>query len=739
MALLGLAFFLSGAAALVYQVVWQRILTLHTGIGVVSVSLIVAAFMAGLGFGSHLGGVLSGRLRRRSALVAFALIELGVGLFAAVSCRLYHEGLASLATSLYRTTAGSALAHFAAFLLPTTLMGMSLPFLVRATVRETASASRVIGTLYGVNVLGAATGALLAPWVLVRYLGMEGAVLLGAGANLVAAAAALLTARRGLVEGAAAAASAGPAPLAVGPPRARFGLWLLLYGFSGFLALSLEILWFRLMDVGVKSTAYTFGTVLSLYLLGLGAGSLVGGRRASRLERPLQAFLDFQLLLLGCAGGALALVAGLPPATPGYSWFFEYWRQEPFFHLGADWNAATLLRLYALLPLTLFGLPTVLMGLSFGALQRAVQDDPEASGRKVGLLQAANIVGCTAGSLVTGLLLLERVGTAGTMRLLVAGGGLVFLVLRARERRAGRGVWLRAAALGLVLLALPSNDALWRRLHGIRDPQPKAFIGEDASAVSAMFPGEGERWRVTVNGLPHSWLPFEGIHTLLGAVPALIHPAPEEIAVIGLGSGETAWAVACRQETKRVRVFEIAASQPRLLAQVSLVAPFRSLLELLSDRRVRAEAADGRQALRRDERRYDVIEVDALHLTSAGSGNLYSVEFFRLCARRLKPGGLVCSQKPSRRVGLTFAEALPHVLDFGNMVIGSNQEIAIDVAAWQARLRAPGVARRFDPESLAGISARLAAATAGARNPTARVGFDRDLFPRDEFGTPAGW
>ena len=737
MTLLGLAFFLSGAAALVYQVVWQRILTLHTGIGVVSVSLIVASFMAGLGLGSQLGGVLSGRLRPRAALRAFALIELGVGLFAAVSCRLFHDGFGVIAADLYRTTAGSALAHFAAFLVPTTLMGMSLPFLVRATVRETATASRVIAALYGINVLGAACGAVLAPWVLVRYLGMEGAVLLGAFANLLAAAAALLTARRGLLEARAGGAAPIDAPRTAAPPR--FGLCLLLYGLSGFLALSLEILWFRVMDIGVKSTAYTFGTVLALYLLGLGAGSLAGGRRAARLAQPLATFLDYQLLLLVSAGGALALVAWLPPETPVYGWFFEYWRQEGFFHLGADWNAGTLLRLYALLPLALFGLPTVLMGLSFAALQRAVQDDPEASGRKVGLLQAANILGCTAGSLLTGLVLLERLGTAGSMRVLLAGGGLVFLILRARQPGTARGVWGRAAALLLVLLALPSNDALWRRLHGIAEPQLLAFIGEDASAVSAMFQGQGERWRVTVNGLPHSWLPFEGIHTLLGALPAVIHRSPEEIAVIGLGSGETAWAVACRPETKRVSVFEIAASQPRLLVQVSVRAPFRSLVELLSDRRVRAEAADGRQALARSERRYDVIEVDALYLTSAGSGNLYSVEFFELCARRLKPGGLVCSQKPSRRVGLTFSEAFPHVLDFGNMVIGSNQEIPIDLQAWQGRLAEPGMAQRFGAESLEAIRQRLAAVERGVRNPTARVGFNRDLYPRDEFGTPVGW
>ena len=738
MALLGLAFFLSGAAALVYQVVWQRILTLHTGIGVVSVTLIVASFMAGLGLGSQLGGVLSGRLRPRAALAAFALIELGVGLFAAVSCRLYHEGLGALAAGMYRTTAGTALAHFAAFLLPTTLMGMSLPFLVRATVRDSATASRVIAALYGINVLGAAAGALLAPWVLVRYLGMEGAVLAGALANLLAAAAALLTAGRRTLEARPSNPEAGEASRSTTEP-ARFGLCLLLYGLSGFLALSLEILWFRVMDVGVKSTAYTFGTVLALYLLGLGAGSLAGGRRAARLERPLTAFLDLQILLLGCAGAGLALLAWLPPATPIYAWFVEYWREEGFFHLGADWNAASLLRLYALLPFALFGLPTLLMGLSFGALQRAVQDDPERSGRRVGLLQAANILGCTAGSLLTGLVLLERLGTAGSMRFLLLGGGLVFLLLRARQPLGSRGAWLRAGALGVVVLTLPSNDAFWRRLHGIAASVPTGFVGEDASAVSAMFPAAGERWRVTVNGLPHSWLPFEGIHTLLGAMPALVHEAPEEIAVIGLGSGETAWAVACRPETKRVRIFEIAASQPGLLRQVSLVAPFASLVELLSDRRVSIEAADGRQALVRDERRYDVIEVDALHLTAAGSGNLYSLEFFELCARRLKPGGLVCSQKPSRRVGLTFAEAFPHVLDLGNMVLGSNQPIPIDVAAWQARLRAPAVARRFDAETLAGISERLAGFVPGARNPTARVGFNRDLFPRDEFGTPAGW
>lgn len=740
MVLLGVAFFLSGAAALVYQVVWQRILTLHTGIGVVSVALIVAAFMAGLGLGSHFGGVLSARVSPRRALRLFALLELGVGLFAAISCRLYYDGFGALASSLYATAAGAAVAHLGAFLLPTTLMGMSLPFLVRATVRETASASRVIGVLYGVNVLGAAAGALLAPWVLVRFLGLEGAALTGTVANLVAAAAALAVGHRAAH---ADEAAVTPRPPTGGPVGAlhpgSFRLWTLLYALSGFLALSLEVAWFRLMEVGVKSTAYTFGTVLCTYLLGLGAGSLVGGRRAERLARPLEAFLDYQLLLIACAGAAVALVAGLPPATPVYRWFFDYWRHDPFFQLGADWNAGALARLYGLLPLALYGAPTVLMGLSFGALQRAVQDDPATSGRKVGLLQAANIAGCTAGSLATGLVLLERIGTAGTVRLLVAVFGIVFLLVRARAAGLSRALLARAAALGLVLVALPSNDSLWKRLHGVTADEPPSFIGEDASAVSVVVPGVEGRWRVSVNGLPHSWLPFDGIHTLLGALPAVIHPAPEEIVVVGLGSGETAWAASCRPETRTLRVYEIAAAQPRLLRAVTVVAPFPDLVELLSDPRVTMRAADGRQALSRDERRYDIVQVDAMFLTSAGSGNLYSVEFFRLCASRLKPGGLVCTQKPGRRVGLSFAEALPYSLDFGNIVVGSNDPLPIDPATWEARLQRPEVARHFAAEALEGIRARLYEARPARRNPGARVGLNRDLFPRDEFGTPAGW
>ena len=499
--LVGLAFFASGSAALVYQVVWQRVLAFHTGVGITSVALIVAAFMAGLGLGSHVGGILSARVTPRTALRLFAGLEILIGLFALVSVSLYYDGLDRWASGLYRSTAGAALSHFLALLPPTVLMGMSLPFLVRALVRDVLTAPRTIGLLYGINVLGAAAGALVTPWWLLRFYGMDGAVNWGVAANLLAGVAAVAA---GLLHDRAGDRPPAPppaptAPEAVAPePVERHGLplWMGLYALSGFIALSLEILWFRVMDVAVKSMAFTFGSVLCFYLLGLGLGSLVGGRLAPRWSRPLSTFVVLQCALLVYAAIAVTLLARTPVSAPGYAWFVDYWATDHFFQLGADWNPATLARLYVFLPVLLYGPPTFMMGLSFTALQRAVQDDPRTSGRKVGLLQAANIGGCVAGSLVGGLLLIDRLGTPGTLRVLVAVGGIVFL-----------GVWLRhggsrrvaigwAVTLALALAAVPGGDAFWTRLHGVTASDRPSFIGEDATAVCAVTPNLGETWRI---------------------------------------------------------------------------------------------------------------------------------------------------------------------------------------------------------------------------------------------------
>jgi hypothetical protein len=723
-------FFLSGASALVYQVAWQRILSLHSGVGLYSVAMIVAAFMAGLGLGSHLGGAASARVSGRGALRLFAGLELAVGLMGVLSPRFYYDWLYPKAAVLPSPSWAAGLVHFLALLPPTALMGMSLPVLVRAMVRKAEAAGPTIGYLYGINVLGAGVGALLAPWVLIKQWGIPGAVLAAAGGNWAAALGALLL---GFLSPPGADAPREPAPAGVAPletPGGRpFGLWFGLYALSGFCALSLEIVWFRLLDVGVKATAFTFGTVLAVYLLGSAAGCLLGAVLVARLRRPLRSFLVIQCLLLAVSGVAVLILVRLPADTPFYRWFVAYWAGYGFFPFGHVWDPGFVARLYLVLPAALFALPTALMGLAFPVLQRAVHDDPRTAGRKVGALQAANIAGGMAGSLLVGLLALGHLGTADTLRLILA-GGLVFAAVGAHAY--GRVFALPAGALVVLVLALPGQDELWRRLHGL-PPGPAAFIEEDATSVVALAP-DGNAWRLSVNGKGNSWLPFGGIHTVLGALPALIHPAPRQVAILGLGSGDTAWAAACRKETRGLKVFEISAPEPRILGRLAGEPGMGALRELLEDPRLRIDLTDGRHALEAEATRYDLLEADPTWPESAYSGNLYSLEFFTLCARRLERGGIFCTWAPTRRSHATFRRAFPHVLEAvrGTVLLGSNEPLPLDLEAWRARLEAASA--YLGPDRARDVGLRLERCRPAFREE--RPDLNRDLFPRDEFASP---
>src|SRR4029079_3023470 len=180
-----LAFFLSGAAALAYQVAWQRLLALQTGVGLYSIAVIVAAFMLGLGLGSHLGAVVSRRISRRRALALFAACELTIAAFGALSCTLYYDWLYVRWGSVYGEPLRAGLLQFASLALPTMLMGMSLPFLTRAMGRAASTAGETIGFLYAINVLGAAAGAFATPWVFIRHYGIRTAVMAAVAANVV--------------------------------------------------------------------------------------------------------------------------------------------------------------------------------------------------------------------------------------------------------------------------------------------------------------------------------------------------------------------------------------------------------------------------------------------------------------------------------------------------------------------------------------------------------------------------
>jgi predicted membrane-bound spermidine synthase len=367
------------------------------------------------------------------------------------------------------------------------------------------------------------------------------------------------------------------------------------------------------------------------------------------------------------------------------------------------------------------------MGVSFPILQRAVHDDPATSGRKVGALQAANIAGCTAGSLLVGLVSLQHLGTPGTLRLLLV-LGVVFALVGLRFY--GRSFVVPALLLLALAVAVPGPDRLWRRLHGVAASAPLALFDEDATSVVAVTPDE-RGWKLSVNGKGNSWMPYGRGHTLLGALPATVHPAPAEVAVVGLGSGDTAWAAAWRPGTRSLTVFEISAPQPRILWRLVGLVDVPDTRHLLQDPRLRIRIEDGRKALETGERLFDLIETDATWPETAGSGNLYSVEFFAAASRRLKPGGVMCTWAPTARVAASFRSVFPHALeeDDAEVLIGSLSSIPFTPEVWRARAAASvgylGASRTKDVVEALG---RLRPA-----DPVPDVAPNRDLFPRDEY------
>ena len=725
-------FVISGAAALVDQVSWQRVLALTTGVGVASISIITAAFMAGLGLGSHWGGILSERLSPRKAMIRFGIIELGVAAFAALSIPIYYRVLYQEMPFLYDGLLRATFTHLISLLPPTLLMGMSLPFLVRAMVRRRQGAARTIGILYGANALGAAVGALATPWILLRFLGVTGSVLVGASGSAAAGIGALLLSSRIPDHDPVEAPAAETPPAASDEPAPPFNWWIALYGLSGFVSLSLEIIWFRLIDVAAKGGAFTFGTLLFVYLVGLAAGSLVAARTVASFKRPLATFLLCQVGIVFMTVGAMELLVYLPAGVPGIDWLLRYGAQPSGVRM-TNFILNDFVVAYVVLPLLLFGPSTFLMGLGFPVLQRATQADPQGSGKRVGLLQAANIAGCTLGSLVTGLLALDVIGTAGVVQGLCA-ISIVVALFGYRVTREQRFAVL-AAALLLMTLAFPSNDRLWRRMLG--DPNEQlTIVEENAASVTALTPQPDESYHLVINGRYNSWVPFGWLHTVIGGLPALAHPNPVEVAVVGLGSGDTAWGAGIREETKSIRVFEIASSQPRLLARVAKRPKMERLEQFLSDTRVTVVKDDGRRRLTADGRLYDIIVADAIDPDHSMITYLYSLEYYTLVRDRLNPGGLVCVLAKTPRIRAAVQRAFKYVVYFReDLLLASPDPIVIDKDLWLGRVRSQHVIDYIGKARMR----ELVGFIEQARYPTpqesaARGEMNRDLEPRDEFG-----
>jgi len=737
---LSILFFLSGAAALIYQLAWQRLLVFYTGSDTMSISLIVTAFMSGLGIGYLFGGKLADRATPERNLRYFVLAELGILLFALVSKVLLYDGLYAIVPATSSPVVLYGLL-FLVLLVPTFLMGVSLPVLSKAfRFGAIADQARFIGHLYFVNTLGAAIGALVTGVFLVRILGYEHTILVGAVLNGCCAIGALLLGlgKAPTREAPASAVVSLPAPLVLSK---RFMLWCGHYALSGFAALTMELIWFRVLGSLIKSIAITFSILLTIYLGCMAIGTYVGTRIAKRRssEAVERLFLRAQIALYIYTGLAFIVFVALLGHWGPIQFLWDYFRSyEP------DLTPRILLSTHVLVPLVLMSPPTFLMGLCFSLSQALLQDKFEEVGRKVGWLQFINIVGSALGACWVTWFGFEVFGTAVLLKIIVA-LGLCYVVVFYRRSEGSKLVsGIFAAALIAVVIMLPGTDKFWLRLNGLEDAD-RFIIDENGSGLSIvkLMEREGEQVGVVfANGLGQSRMPYrtDPTHIDLGAIPVLLHPDPHAVAVIGMGSAGTLYGAAARPQTKLLTCFEIMSNQPKVLRVYADRVQDAAVIRVLDDPRLTTVVNDGRYELRVGAQRYDIIEADALRPNSAFSGNIYSAEYFELVRERLKPKGWVVSWCPTPRVLSTFCSVFPHVAySDGLLLIGSMEPIELAWDQLEARLADPFTRTHFEVADI-DIAVQIEPFKTSLRVIEPAMyegqGVNTDLFPKDEFQLP---
>lgn len=746
--ILFLTFAATGFSALTLQVVWQRVLSLHAGIDLMAATTVVTAFMAGLGLGSLAGGAMADRLGAKRSLLVFALSNAAIGAFAWISLWLFYDVCRRFAAELDSAAAMFAF-HFLLLVIPTTLMGLSLPLLARGAVAASREIAPLVGRLYAVNTLGAAVGAAVAGWVLLGELGFVATVRVAGALNLAAAAVVLLLWK---TTGPEAQAPAEPAmaTAAPGSSRERLWPWFLMYGLTGAVAIGLEVVYFRVIDTIWRNNSYTFATVLAIYLLLFALGTSLGARRAGRVERPDLWFLGLQLAV--GASSLLGMLALLhPPDAFGIKDFVShYYTTGGFMHGGYSVHnlkeAARLVYAHIVAPLLVMGAPVLLMGASFPFVQALVARRLDSLGRRTGTLLFSNICGNVIGGALTGFGLLDRLGTAGTLQLLAGVLVLPGLVAAARFPTPRQRFASAAGTAGLMavcVIAFPSNERFWAFFNNV--PVDRFEVAEDRACVTSLV-DEGPQTFLYINGSWQNGHPYDFFHILIGLLPSLLHERPQRGLAVGLGIGSTAYAMAQDPRIERVDCVEICGSEMRLVASLAERGSITSR-RLIEDPRVHLIAADGRRWLLARPEPYDVIVVDVVRPTSAYSGNLYSQEFYELIASRLSEDGVFVQWIPTERMLNTVRRVFRHVAigevpDYfaSRFIVASNAPLLLNPATLRERLAGVNLDASFNPEQ----KHRLVEFFGGEKQlqrlwerrkveALPAEHFNHDLHPRDEY------
>jgi spermidine synthase len=735
------AYVLSGCAALIYEVVWTRLLTQQLGQSVWAVSTVLGAFMGGMGAGALAGGALVGRCGAARALHLYAGLE-GVIAVAALAMPLSLAAVTPLLAFAYTEAGGGAgfvTARLASTVLllfvPTFAMGATYPLAARAAGDASDHAGSMAATLYAGNTAGACAGAALAGFSFIPLLGLHQTTFVAVTLNLTAAGIAVWLATRAGPP-APAGAPARPVPRRehtrarrqeskhassnrrtrthpthpVVTDSARIGIALSALVLTGFAALAHEVAWTRVLALTIGPTTYAFSMMLALFILGLAAGSAAGAWVAARVRRPM-IVLAAVLMLAGAA--ALAAV----PQVHGLTLRVAELVRSPQAGFGTVLRAEFALFAWLLLPIA------AAFGAAFPLALRIAADGSDSVPRRAALLYGANTLGAIAGSLAAGFVLVPRLGVQRTIEaiaLLTVAAGILLLFAIPLRRWIGIAAVAAFAIVGGAVWKAPRWDVAllsagaYKYAPLVRGPDLEAAL----SAGTVLFNRDGAAGTVTVRRLAGALtLAIDGkvdasnagdmqTQKLLAHVPLMLHTRPRRAAIIGLGSGVTLGA-ALRHPLERVDSIEISTE---VVSAAGFFANDNN--HGLADPRSTVIVGDGRTHLLLAPAAYDVIISEPSNPWMAGVASLFAREFFLAARRALAPDGIVCQWAHAydiksddlRSIVATFSSVFPH----GTMWLVGQSDILLVASGTEIMPRLPTLLSSFARPGVAEDLARVA-------------------------------
>lgn len=634
--------------------------------------MVVTAFMLGLGLGSLLGGVAS-RSRPLPLLRIFGVVELLIAAYGIFSLRVFHWAADFTAGSPPLQT---GLVAFTLVVVPTVLMGSTLPILVAYAVRLSRNVGASVGELYAVNTLGSAYACFCAGLFLMRWLGESKVVALAAGLNALVGTSVLIwhfaaeSRQAPRAQAASADLQARPAGHDLHPAGGRaigascgigFGLAVIAAAIAGFISLGYEIVWYRLFSLTTGGLAKSFAFLLGAYLLGIGAGSQATHRVCQKVTNPL----SFTRVLAGTVVAANLLGFLVGPILFTLVLHVSY--------------------LWALLPI---GLAAACLGGVFPLLCHMSISPDERAGARMSYLYLSNIVGSALGSYLTGFVLMDMFPLRYvTLLLTLLGLGLgMALLLKAKlERRV-----FFASALALLAAALfvaRGSDFLFRHMYektilksaysSGKSPAFSALV-ENRSGVIAVKPGGTVFGGGMYDGRFNVSLVKDSNGIQRPFALSYFHPDPKEVLMIGLSSGSWAQVLANHPQVEHLTIVEINPGYLRLIRQVPEVA------SLLQNPKVHIDIDDGRRWLIRNPgRKFDAIVMNTSYNWRSHVSNLLSAEFLRLIRGHLNPGGVhYYNTTDSPEAMLTGVTVFPYGMRLADFMVVSDAPLQLDAQRW---------------------------------------------------------